>query len=101
MLCTALAGTGVDWLGCLVWAFMGLHITKDPNGTNGGESGLNLLANDVQRVSLENPSTLRQSTAQPVHRDAVYKLERLKKLLDYGVIDDAQFRRMRDLITGG
>ncbi|MBZ9758164.1 hypothetical protein LB524_23035 [Mesorhizobium sp. ESP6-5] len=25
----------------------------------------------------------------------------MKKLLDDGVIDDAQFRRMRDLIAGG
>ncbi|MER9444906.1 superinfection immunity protein [Mesorhizobium sp. M0340] len=53
VLCTALAGTGIVWLGCLIWAFKAIHITDDPTGTNGGESGLNLLANDVQRVRLE------------------------------------------------
>ncbi|WP_352805835.1 SHOCT domain-containing protein [Mesorhizobium sp. M0340] len=41
------------------------------------------------------------STIQIAHYDTVDKLERLKKLLDNGVIDDAQFRRMRDLIAGG
>lgn len=101
VLCTALAGTGIVWLGCLVWAFKAIHITDDPNGTNGGESGLNLLANDVQRVRLENPSIIHPSTIQTAHHDTVDKLERLKKLLDNGVIDDAQFRRMRDLIAGG
>ncbi len=100
VLCTALAGTGIVWLGCLVWAFKALHITNDPAGSNGGESGLNLLANDVQRVRLESASTMQRPIVQPAHHDTVDKLERLKKLLDDGVIDDAQFRRMRDLIAG-
>lgn len=98
VLCTALAGTGIVWLGCLVWAFKALHISDDPAGSNGGESGLNLLANDVQRVRLENPLG-HPPLAQTARHDAVDKLERLKKLLDDGVIDDAQFRRMRDLIA--
>jgi hypothetical protein len=55
----------------------------------------------VQRVRLENPSALQQLIIQPVHHDAVEKLERLKKLLDDGVIEEGQFRRMRDLIAGG
>ncbi|MER9602786.1 superinfection immunity protein [Mesorhizobium sp. M0243] len=100
VLCTALAGTGIAWLGCLIRAFKALHITDDPIGSNGGESGLNLLANDVQRVRLETPSVTQRSIIQPAHHEAVDKLERLKKLLDDGVIDDAQFRRMRDLIAG-
>lgn len=99
-LCTALAGTGIVWLGCLIWAFKALHITDDPTGSNGGESGLNLLANDVQRVRLENPSATQRPIIQPAHHEAIDKLERLKRLLDDGVIDDAQFRRMRDLIAG-
>lgn len=101
VLCTALAGTGIVWLGCLIWAFKALHISNDPDGSNGGESGLNLLANDVQRVRLENPSIMHPPIVQTVHHDAIDKLERLKKLLDDGVIDDAQFRRMRDLIASG
>ncbi|MER8917704.1 superinfection immunity protein [Mesorhizobium sp. M0761] len=101
VLCTALAGTGIVWLGCLIWAFKALHISVDATGSNGGESGLNLLANDVQRVRLENPSAIQPSSIQPGHHDAVDKLERLKRLRDDGVIDDTQFRRMRDLIAGG
>jgi hypothetical protein len=101
VLCTTLAGTGIVWLGCLVWAFQALHITKDPTETNGGESGLNLLANDVQRVRLEGGPDLQRSVMQSTQHDVVDKLERLKKLLDDGVIDDAQFRRMRDLLAGG
>lgn len=101
VLCTALAGTGIVWLGCLVWAFKAIHITDDPSGTNGGESGLNLLANDVQRVRIENPAGLLQpSSAPPSVKDPVEKLERLKKLLNDGDIDRAQFQRLRDLIVG-
>lgn len=100
VLCTGLAGTGIVWLGCLIWAFKALHISDDPAGSNGGESGLNLLANDVQRVRLENPSIKHPSIVGPANHDAVDKLERLKRLLDDGVIDDTQFRRMRDLIAG-
>ncbi|MER9463200.1 superinfection immunity protein [Mesorhizobium sp. M0387] len=100
VLCTALAGTAIVWLGCLIWAFKALHISDDPTGSNGGESGLNFMANDVQRVRLENPSVTQRPIIQPAHHEAIDKLERLKKLLDDGVIDDAQFRRMRDLIAG-
>ncbi|MDX8540107.1 superinfection immunity protein [Mesorhizobium abyssinicae] len=99
VLCTALAGTGIVWLGCLVWAFKAIHISDDPAGTNGGESGLNLLANDVQRIRVENPSALSQLAQTPA-QDPVDKLERLKKLLDDGAIDRAQYQRLRDLIVG-
>lgn len=99
VLCTALAGTGIVWLGCLIWAFKAIHITDDPAGTNGGESGLNLLANDVQRVRIENPSAPSQNplASSP---DPVERLERLKRLLDEGAIDREQFQRLRDLIAG-
>ena len=33
-----LGGTGIVWLGCLIWAMMAIHITNDPEGSNGGES---------------------------------------------------------------
>ncbi len=52
---TALGGTGIVWLGCLVWAFKALHLTDDPTGTNGGESGLNLAANDAVRCPYGPP----------------------------------------------
>lgn len=47
-----LGGTGIVWFGCLIWACMAVHISNDPNGSNGGEKGLNLTANDVVPVRL-------------------------------------------------
>jgi len=46
-------GTGIGWLGGLVWAFHAAHITRDPEGSNGGESGLNLVANDPVRIAFD------------------------------------------------
>lgn len=96
-----LGATGIIWFGCLIWAFMAVHITNDPNGSNGGESGLNLAANDIVPVRLvsdppapQTPPPLPGSLPPP--DDALARLERLKKLLDDGAIDRAQFERMRD-----
>lgn len=95
-----LGGTIIVWLGCLVWAFRAVHITGDPGGSHGGESGLNIVANDVRRVRLEGlpPPPL---PPQPDNSDLIGRLERLKRLLDDGVIDAEQFRRMRNRIIGG
>ena len=38
---------------------------------------------------------------QPDNSDLIGRLERLKRLLDDGVIDAEQFRRMRNRIIGG
>jgi len=94
-----LGGTGIVWLGCLVWAFKAVHITDDPSGTHGGESGLNLVANDVQRVRIEGlppPLPPKVDNSDPIDR-----LERLKRLLDDGVIDVEQFHRIRNRVIGG
>lgn len=103
VLCTTFGATGIVWLGCLIWAFMAVHVTKDPTGTNGGESGLNLAANDVVRVRFDPqqqptlPPPLQGAfTARP---DAIERLERLKKLLDDGAIDREQFERMRNVVV--
>ncbi|WP_245440846.1 SHOCT domain-containing protein [Mesorhizobium sanjuanii] len=63
---------------------------------------MNLVVNDVQRVRLEDsPTYTPPATSPPTYHDPIEKLERLKKLLDDGVIDSEQFQRMRDLIAGG
>ncbi|MGP2490709.1 superinfection immunity protein [Mesorhizobium sp. PUT5] len=93
-----LGGTIIVWLGCLVWAFKAVHLTDDPSGSHGGESGLNIVANDVKRVRLEAlPPPL---PPPPDNTDLIGRLERLKRLLDDGAIDAAQFRRMRNKIIG-
>jgi len=49
----AFGGTGIGWLGCLVWALHAVHITTDPEGSHGSESGLNLVANDPVRIAFD------------------------------------------------
>ena len=49
------------WLGCMIWAMMAVHITNDPEGSDGGESGLNIYANDPVRVQMEPPPLPRKS----------------------------------------
>lgn len=98
-----LGATGIVWFGCLIWAFMAVHISDDPDGSNGGESGLNLAANDVVRVRVEpalaTPAgALPPPLPAPARPDAVERLERLKRLRDDGAIDQQQFERMRDRI---
>lgn len=79
------------------------HISDDPDGTNGGEPGLNLAANDIVRVRVEPTlaapaGALPPPLQTPARPDAVERLERLKKLRDDGAIDQQQFERMRDRI---
>ena len=100
-----LGGTGIVWLGCLIWAFMAVHITNDPNGTNGGESGLNLTANDVVRLRIEPPYPVATPSHPPLPSEAaaagerLHRLERLQRLRADNVIDQRQFERMRDEIV--
>ncbi|TPI65555.1 superinfection immunity protein [Mesorhizobium sp. B3-1-3] len=100
LLNTFLGATGIVWFGCLIWACKAIHITANPKGTNGGESGLNLAANDIRRVRLENAPAPRPLASRPPGEDMLNRLERLKKLRDDGAIDAEQFQRMRDGIVG-
>lgn len=78
-----LGGTGIVWLGCLVWACGAVHKSAEAGGSDGGESGLNVFANDVQKVELVD----RPMAAT----DQVAKLERLKQLLDTQAITKDEF----------
>ena len=94
-----LGATGIVWFGCLIWAFRAIHIAAAPNRSNGGESGLNLTANDVIRIRFDEGARLPPPLAPPQRDDDVLiRLERLKKLHDDGVIDAEQFARMRDAV---
>jgi len=78
-----LGGTGIVWLGCLVWACGAVHKSAEAGGSDGGESGLNVFANDVQKVELVD---------RPVAAtDEVARLERLKQLLDAQAITKDEF----------
>ncbi|MEO5807729.1 superinfection immunity protein [Devosia sp.] len=83
----ALGGTGIAWLGSLVWAFNAVH--KSPTGSDGGESGINLFANDPVIVRTERaPST--RSIAESVDL-----LERVNDLLAKGLISQDEHGSMR------
>lgn len=84
----ALGGTGIVWLGCLVWACGAVHKSAEAGGSDGGESGLNVFANDVQKIEL---------VKTPVNspNSALEQLERLKRLLDAGAINPEEFERLK------
>lgn len=71
--------TGFGWVMTLIWSLHAGHIS--PTGNNGGESGLNVIANDpVQAV---------------VTRDKPAQLAELKSLLDSGGITEDEFARLK------
>ena len=84
----ALGGTGIVWLGCLVWACGAVHKAATEEGSDGGESGLNVFANDVQKVEVVGNQT--DLPGSPLDQ-----LERLKRLLDEKVINNEEFERLK------
>lgn len=83
-------GTGIGWLGSLVWACNAVHLS--PTGNNGGESGLNLFVNDVAAVT---PT----ATGMPLsaRRDATpsERLDQLQRLLEQGAISADEHSTLR------
>ncbi len=87
-----LGGTGIVWFGCMIWSMMGVHRSSEDGGSHGGESGLNIFANDVKRVLVEPSFT---PPPLPASADPVERLERLHRLFKEGAIDEEQYRQMR------
>lgn len=82
-------GTGLGWLGSLVWACGAVH--KSPTGNNGGESGLNLFVNDPVTVKLapeSAPALIDSGTVEE-------KLRRLKQLFDSGAISAEEYAGLK------
>ncbi|GJE60461.1 superinfection immunity protein [Methylobacterium trifolii] len=96
-----LGGTGIGWAVALVWAFKAALRTEQADGSHGGESGLNLFVNDVQRVRLigagsESPATGSNETGTRVTPGtAVLELERLGQLRDGGHLSDTEFASLK------
>lgn len=85
----ALGGTGIAWLGSLIWAMGAVH--KSPTGSNGGESGLNIFVNDPVTVQLHGVA------------DAPYVEERLlklKALRESGAISDDEYAALKKPLLG-
>lgn len=81
-------GTGLGWLGSLIWAFNAVH--KSPTGSDGGESGLNLFANDPKTVVLANETRSRANADELIDQ-----LQKLKHLHEQGVVSDDELERLK------
>lgn len=102
----AFGGTVVGWIAALVWALHYAHISED--GSNGGESGINLFVNDPVNVRVDPSMNEDQKIALPVsptknpspskdHSDAetVNALRRLKTLFESGAISAEEFTALK------
>jgi hypothetical protein len=76
--------TGFLWLLTLIWALQKAHVSD--TGNQGGESGLNFVANDPLRVA--------------VSRDKPAQLAEVKTLLDAGEITSEQYETMKAELLG-
>lgn len=92
-----LGSTSIGWGVALIWALHVVHRTSEAAGSHGGESGLNLFANDVQPVRLIGSSKRhgglgvdRLTTAA-----AVAEIERLSALLAAGHLSEAEFTELK------
>lgn len=85
---TIFGGSGIGWLGALVWALHVAHISNQANGSNGGESGLNLVANDVRKTEIVGPY------------DISMELERLHALYEKNVITEEQYKALKGRTIG-
>jgi len=102
----AFGGTVVGWIAALVWALHYAHISED--GSNGGESGIDLFVNDPVNVRVDPSMNEDQKIALPVcptnnpnpskdHSDAetVNALQRLKTLFESGAISAEEFTALK------
>ncbi|MBJ6718829.1 superinfection immunity protein [Bacillus sp. PR5] len=102
----AFGGTIVGWVAALVWAMHYAHISED--GSNGGESGINLFVNDPVNVRVDPSMNEDQKIALPIsptnnpnpskdHSDAetVNALQRLKTLFESGAISAEEFTALK------
>ncbi len=88
--------TALGWFGALIWSFHGIHRSKLPGGTHGGESGLNLFANDG--VVLQTPDG-QPSHSSPLTRsgfDAMAKsLSQLHALRQQNLLSELEYTRLK------
>jgi len=94
---TVFGGTGLGWMGSLIWAFSAVH--RSPTGNHGGESGLNLFANDPVTRRLEpdvrQPPPERSTASAP---DPLARLDQLKRLHASGIITDEEHAALRQRV---
>jgi len=77
------SGTGIGWLGSLIWACGAVH--RSATGSKGGESELNMFVRDPQVVRITSDPTTMPAPSIDVDEIAA-KMLRLKSLNAAGAI---------------
>ncbi len=85
---TIFGGTGLGWIGSLIWAMSAVHMSK--TGNDGGESGLNIFANDPVHVKLDQNNSSSNSTS-----DTGEQLTQIKNLFDQNAITQIEYDKLR------
>lgn len=103
--------TGLGWLVAMVWALSSAH--RSPTGNHGGESGLNIFANDpVTIVHTNEDSESNKTDNQPPEnelssearspanqqRNTIAEIEKLAELKAKGAINDEEFQKLKQSV---
>lgn len=80
------APTLIGWVLLLIWAKKAAHRVQGSDGTDGGESGLNVFANDVTHIRLEGQS----------NTTLAVELVNLERLRARGALTDSEFSRAKE-----
>lgn len=102
---TFLGASVIVWIICLIWANRAIHLSPGGQrlgGTDGGESGLNIFANDEKRIRLLSPADVTTYSTREIKSDIPTQLSKLKRLLDSGAITKNEFADLkRKVISNG
>ena len=104
----AVGGTVVGWLVALVWALNAAHLADGHGQTDGGQSGLNLFANDAQVICVEHvqPRVVEIQVPSPPCRPtlsvaaAAHRLETLDQLHQQGWVTKTEYTALRRGLLG-
>lgn len=97
---------GLGWIIALIWALRAFHAPIDHryrDARDGGESGLNLFANDTKRVNVRREPSISQSVDPRPASDrpsAAQTLIELKRMRDAGEISAEEFNDLKGELFG-
>lgn len=89
--------TLVGWFVALIWALRYAHQSED--GSNGGESGLNIFINDPKTIRIEpamdSPQVHEAAVKRDNNLDDIETLARLKTLFNEGAISSDEYTALK------